>query len=1354
MIRKIFLCIFLALSIFVNGQTSVITTIAGSGAIGYTGDGGLAIAAGLLTPECVYVDKKGDIFISQADLHCVRKVDINGIITTVAGNGVSGSGGDGGPATAAQLNGPECVTGDTIGNIYIADCQNSRVRKIDTFGIISTIAGTGVQGFSGDGGPATAAKLSGPSGLAIDNAGNLYVSNLYTNRIRKITTAGIISTIAGNGTAGFSGDGGSAVSCMLNGPNSIALDNAGNIYIADLQNNRIRKINAFGIITTVAGNGTSGYSGDGGVATLAKLNLPTGVAADASGNIYVADRYNCRVRKVSVDNNAISTIAGSTTCSFSGDGISPTSATLNYPNGVSVDQFGNLYIADYSNRRLRKVVTADYFADSFSVSIGKLCGGPNFTIQLNHYTSGSSMVTYFGDGSTSTTNFVIGGINFSHGYSAPGTYSIKHILYNGGVRVDSIQYSYEYLLCNTYPVKFYYDNNSNCHKDSTEYYSLFPMTIEVDSNSVAIDTVSTASGIYYDAYGNAGDVYTFKVIGAPGGLYVSCPTSGIILDTMQASLVSKPTKYFGLFSSTGGYYDIAEFSSSRAGRHMASGTILVNNSYSNAQSTTITMNISPDYIYASASPLPTSVVGNIITWDIGPVAANLPPPPVISFTLNTPTPLIVSSWLTPGTPINSVIIANPRTGDADTLTNVIIRADTVKSSYDPNEVQVTPGGYILNGTKLKYTVNFENTGNDTAHNIYVMDTLSPSVDPASLRILAASAVMNITMINSGGYNVIKFDFPGINLLDSSHHNQCDGMVVYTVKARTGLADGVTILNHAGIFFDDNPVVMTNTAVNVISLIQGNSTICEGDADTLSIMAPGGTWTSSNGHATISPAGIVTAISTGIDTISYRTIVANDTVTTQKIIIINPLPHAGTIIGIPTVCVSSMITLTNTVAGGVWSSSAGSATVSGGVVSGIAAGSAIISYSFTNSCGTAVDSMMVTISPLPNAGFITGSPIVCAAAHTTLADLTTGGIWSSSSSSAIVAGGVVTGVSAGNAIISYSVANGCGTAVDTMMVTINHLPIAGVITGPSMVCEGGSVTLMDTAPGGAWNSSSLSASVAGGVVLGILAGTTIISYSVTNSCGTATDTLMMVVNPLPNAGSITGMSPICIGTTMTISTTVAAGVWTASNSYATVVAGVVTGVSAGNVIISYTVGNSCGNDYASLPIVVDTLPNAGMILGFSTVCEGETITLNTTSPMPGTWNEITGNTSVAGGIVTGVNPGFDTVRYVVSNSCGSDTAEMVVFVTQCNTGIVSDEEAIPNLVVYPNPNSGTFVVVLSQPENEITVSVIDITGRILSTEHSAVTAISILVSLHDFAMGSYMIKVETQRGTYWGKITIW
>lgn len=1352
--RKIFLCLFLTSSLFVNGQTSVISTVAGSGAIGYTGDGGLAIAAGLLTPECVYADKKGNIFISQADHHCVRKVDINGIITTVAGNGVSGTGGDGGPATAAQLNTPECVIGDTLGNLYIADCQNSRVRKIDTFGVITTIAGTGVQGFSGDGGPATAAKLSGPSGLAMDNAGNIYVSNLYTNRIRKITSAGIISTIAGNGTAGFSGDGGPAVSCMLNGPNSIALDNTGNLYLADLQNNRIRKINASGIITTVAGNGTSGYSGDGGLATIAKLNFPTGVAADASGNIYVADRNNCRVRKVSTDNHVISTIAGATTCSFSGDGFPPVSATLNYPNGVSLDQFGNLYIADFSNRRLRKVVTADYFADSFSVLINRLCGGPNFTIQLYHYTSGFNMVTYFGDGSTSSTNFVIGGINFSHAYSTPGTYSIKHILYNGGVRVDSIQYSYEYLLCNTYPVKFYYDNNSNCRKDSTEYYSLFPMTIEVDSNSVAIDTVSTTSGIYYDAYGNAGDVYTFKVIGAPGGLYVSCPSSGIISDTIQSSLLSKPTKYFGLFSSTGGYYDIAEFSSSRAGRHMSSGTILVNNSYSNAQSTTITMNISPDYVYESASPLPSSVAGNTITWNIGPIAANLPPPPVISYTLNTPTPLITSTWLTPGTPINSVIIANPTSGDADTLTNVIIRTDTVKSSYDPNEVQVMPGGYILSGTKLKYTVNFENTGNDTAHNIYVMDTLSPNVDPTSLRILAASAVMNITMINGGGYNVVKFDFPGINLLDSSHHNQCDGMVVYTVKARAGLADGVSILNHAGIYFDDNPVVMTNTAVDVISLIQGNSTICEGDADTLSIMAPGGTWTSSNGHATISPAGIVTAVSAGIDTIKYRTIVANDTVTTQKIIAINPLPHAGTITGIPTVCVLSMTTLTNAVAGGVWSSSAASATIIGGVVSGIAAGNAIISYSFTNSCGTAVDTMMVTINPLPNAGSITGSPIVCAAALTTLADLATGGIWSSSGSSALVAGGVVTGVSAGNAIISYSVTNGCGTAVDTMMVTINPLPIAGAITGPSMVCEGGSVTLMATAPSGVWNSSTSSASVTVGVVSGILAGTTIISYSLTNSCGTATDTLMMTVNPLPNAGSIIGMSPICIGTTMTVSTTATGGTWTASNSYATVVAGVVTGVSAGNVTISYTVGNSCGNAYATLPIIIESVEDAGTILGLATVCEGGTITLTTTSPTPGTWNEITGNTSVTGGIVTGINPGFDTVSYIVSNSCGSDIAEMVVFVSQCNTGVVPIAEGMPNLVAYPNPNSGSFIVVLSQPENNIIVSVMDVAGRVLQVERPSGSATRIPVSLNNVASGSYIIKVETDSNIYREKVTIW
>lgn len=227
------------------------------------------------------------------------------IITTVAGNGTTGVypcslcyGGDGGSATAAEIYDPSGVAFDAAGNLYIADAGNNRIRKVTTAGIISTFAGTGAPGFSGDGGPATAAKLWEPMSVSIDAIGNMYIADNANFVIRKVTTAGIISTIAGDTTQGYSGDGGPATAAELSAPTFITTDNAGNVYFTDGNNNRLRMINTAGIINTIAGNGLMGYGGDGGPATAAKLNTPQGITIDAAGNLYIADWSNNRVRKV------------------------------------------------------------------------------------------------------------------------------------------------------------------------------------------------------------------------------------------------------------------------------------------------------------------------------------------------------------------------------------------------------------------------------------------------------------------------------------------------------------------------------------------------------------------------------------------------------------------------------------------------------------------------------------------------------------------------------------------------------------------------------------------------------------------------------------------------------------------------------------------------------------------------------------------------------------------------------------------------------------------------------------------------------------------------------------------------
>ena len=356
-IKKIvFLSIVLGV-VFIDsaGAEYIISTVAGKGTKGFSGDGGGAVSAELNNPYGVSIDTSGNIYIADTTNCRIRKVDTSGIISSFAGNGTLGNSGDSGAAVSAQLNFPMGTTLDTAGNVYISDYINNRIRKVSASGIISTIAGNGFQGFAGDGGSATTAQLFYPIGTAFDASGNMYIADYSNNRIRKVDTSGIITTFAGTGVYGYSGDGGPAIAAKLYQPSSVALDASGNVYIADQRNDRIRKVDTNGIITTFAGNGTGGYSGDGGSAASARLLQPSGVTVDASGNLYIADQYNNRVRKVDTL-GIISTIAGSGTQGYFGDGGNASSAELFYPTSVAVDVSGNILVADQGNNRIRKII--------------------------------------------------------------------------------------------------------------------------------------------------------------------------------------------------------------------------------------------------------------------------------------------------------------------------------------------------------------------------------------------------------------------------------------------------------------------------------------------------------------------------------------------------------------------------------------------------------------------------------------------------------------------------------------------------------------------------------------------------------------------------------------------------------------------------------------------------------------------------------------------------------------------------------------------------------------------------------------------------------------------------------------
>jgi hypothetical protein len=339
-----------------------ITTLAGTGQMGYSGDGGPAVQARFNQPFLCELDRRGGLFVADALNHCIRHIDEHGICTTVVGTGKKGYSGDGGPANRATLNEPYAVVQDRVGNLYIVDRLNAVVRRVDgKSGIISTLAGTGVKGFSGDGGPARDAQLREPNDCFLTGHDGLLIADVADWRIRRVDLrTGIITTLAGTGKpadkklAHSSGDGGPATKAVLAGARAVCVDGKGNTYICEREGNAIRRVDSNGIISTVAGTGENGYSGDGGSAVKARLNGPKGLRCDRAGNLIIADCENHAIRRVDSVTNVIRTVAGGRR-GDGGDGGPALQAGLKRPHGCIVDKDGALIICDSENHRVRRV---------------------------------------------------------------------------------------------------------------------------------------------------------------------------------------------------------------------------------------------------------------------------------------------------------------------------------------------------------------------------------------------------------------------------------------------------------------------------------------------------------------------------------------------------------------------------------------------------------------------------------------------------------------------------------------------------------------------------------------------------------------------------------------------------------------------------------------------------------------------------------------------------------------------------------------------------------------------------------------------------------------------------------------
>ncbi|MBL7690870.1 MAG: T9SS type A sorting domain-containing protein [Flavipsychrobacter sp.] len=422
-------------SVYSTAQT--ITTVAGTGASTFSGENVPAITAGIPNPGGGVFDKYGNYyFVDAQSSQRVRKITPDGIISTIAGNGLAGFSGDSGPATAARLNGPQGLSIDTSGNIYIADAQNNRIRKVDvSTGIIHTVAGTGVGAYSGDGIPATSANIWNPQDVSVDRLGNIYVADMFNYRIRKVNSSGVISTFAGNGNHGYSGESTLADTSMIGVIVGLCNDTAGNLYMASNTVCRVMKVSTMNIMTTVAGDGSCTFTVDGVAATTAHIS-PLRCCVDDSENLYIADKYHNRLYKVDWGTGILLTVAGNGIAGDSGDGGAASSATLNGPTGVAVDACGNLLIPTSGNasvpgsgRRIRKVTFNPGGIGTISIAVT-----PNDTV------CAGTVVTFT---ATTTGASTMGYQWYKNGVAVPGatnaTYSYTATTVEGG---DSVRCVY------------------------------------------------------------------------------------------------------------------------------------------------------------------------------------------------------------------------------------------------------------------------------------------------------------------------------------------------------------------------------------------------------------------------------------------------------------------------------------------------------------------------------------------------------------------------------------------------------------------------------------------------------------------------------------------------------------------------------------------------------------------------------------------------------------------------------------------------------------------------------------------------------------------------------------------------
>ncbi len=1076
MFKKLFgfFILFIAINLSIKAQT--IITFAGNGGYGNTGDGGPATAATLKSVNCVIADDTGAIFIISDNV--IRKVDTAGIITTFAGTGTAGFSGDGGAATAAKFNYPTGLATDHLGNIYVADNGNQRIRKITASGIVTTVAGTGANGYTGDGGAATAATFSYPYGVIFDLTGNMYISDMNNHVIRMVNTSGIINTIIGSGVMGSSGDGGTPLAAQLDSPAGMHIDRSGQLLFADHGNAKIRMCGADGRIHLLAGWYTSGYSGEYVAATSGLISNLWDVTMDITNdNIYFPDAGNNRVRRVYTYASWLITVAGDGIAGNTGDGGAAASARVSYTTSAAVDAHNNLFIADRDNFKIREIpcpggapVMAPITGDSV------VCQGATMSLHNSTYTSFtySSYAYSSSNPGVASVSSSTGGIGIVSGISG-GTATIT---YTQSSPCGS-NYITKNITVNPLPIIPPIIGSTMACASTTFTFS-DSLTGGVWTSATGLATVGSSTGIV-NAVAPGTATISYTVTNGCGSTFV---TQTIIISAV-APTVTSISGVGSVCVGTG-----TTFTDGSSGGVWLSS----NNSVAFAGSTGLITGVSPgstviEYLKVNGcgrdSAIQTVTVpyqyttDDIITTVAGTGIAGYSGDGGMGYdaTLQVAQGIARDRWgnIYFSDVNNRYIRKLNQAGIISTLTGI---------DFYPAGVAVDTFGniYVADISTVPLINEILKITPDGSWSVFVPNTSSLS----NINGLGMDRSNNLYIANGGLNEIMKVTPAGIMTVFA-------GNTTGAYTGDGGAATAATLNNPQGVKVD--------AAGNVYIADYGNYVVrkvnTSGIISTVAGSIPYVGWGGDGGPATSATLGNVYDVA--LDTVGNLYISDNS--------------HAIRMVNLATGIISTRA--------GIGSSSA----------DGVPATTASMQNTFLTTDGSgniyfsdAYNNKVRKVS-IGNMGTITGNDSVCVAHTIVIGDTLGGGTgtWTSSDATIATIGstGIVTGVATGTVTVSYGLSNACSSGYATKTITVNGLPAVSAILGATSVNVGSTITLSDTLAGGTWSSSSTATATIGstGVVTGIASGTDTISYTVSNSCGNTIVTYPITVIPALNINGI-------------------------------------------------------------------------------------------------------------------------------------------------------------------------------------------------------------------------------------------